>query len=95
MSVKSLLIICDAIMRLSNWLPNPKYLVNYATSYGIINEIMPVESYLPYKKLTFEGKLYNVPCKYEYNLTRVYGDYMKLPPLEKRVTHSPRRLEFE
>lgn len=94
-SVKSLLILCDKIMMLSNKTRTPKYFVNYATTYAIKNEIMPIESYLPYKKLSFEGKLYNVPCEYVYNLTRVYGDYMKLPPLEKRVTHSPRRLEFE
>lgn len=35
----------------------------------------------------FEGKEYPVPVGYDAWLTAFYGDYMQLPPLEKRVTH--------
>ena len=35
----------------------------------------------------FEGLSVRLPSKYENWLTQVYGDYMKLPPLEKRQTH--------
>lgn len=35
----------------------------------------------------FEGKMFKVPERYDLLLTAVYGDYMKLPPVEKRVSH--------
>ena len=35
----------------------------------------------------FEGKIYKAPQGYDAWLTAFYGDYMKLPPEEKRVPH--------
>lgn len=35
----------------------------------------------------FEGNKYKIPIGYDKWLTSIYGDYMKLPPIEKRVTH--------
>ena len=37
--------------------------------------------------MTFEGLQVNAPTHYHQWLTQVYGDYMQLPPVEKRVTH--------
>lgn len=37
--------------------------------------------------LPFEGKQYSVPKKYDEWLTSVYGNYMELPPVEKRVAN--------
>ena len=37
-------------------------------------------------QLEFEGKKYNVPVGYKEWLTNLYGDYMQLPPPEKRVS---------
>lgn len=37
--------------------------------------------------LMFEGEEFRVPTKYHEYLTMFYGDYMTLPPVEKRVTH--------
>ena len=37
--------------------------------------------------LDFEGIKVNCPLFYNEWLTRVYGDYMQLPPIEKRKTH--------
>ena len=34
----------------------------------------------------FEGKTYKIPKGYDQWLTRRYGDYMRLPPAEKRVS---------
>ena len=35
----------------------------------------------------FEGELFKIPAKYDEILTKIYGDYMKLPPVEERRTH--------
>lgn len=35
----------------------------------------------------FEGKKYKAPIGYDEYLTSFYGNYMKLPPKEKQVTH--------
>ena len=35
-------------------------------------------------KMLFHGKMFNVPAEYDRYLTKIYGDYMKKPPVEKR-----------
>lgn len=35
----------------------------------------------------FEGRMYKIPKGYDKWLRRIYGDYMQLPPVEKRKTH--------
>lgn len=47
-------------------------------------------------ELEFEGKKYNAPIGYDEWLTKLYGDYMQLPPLEKRVsTHFFKAYELD
>lgn len=43
-----------------------------------------VEDFRDIVKVEFEGKLYNAPIDYENVLTSLYGNYMELPPVEKR-----------
>lgn len=38
-------------------------------------------------KVPFEGREYNAPVGYDKWLNAFYGDYMQLPPEEKRVSH--------
>ena len=38
-------------------------------------------------EVEFEGKIYPAPIGTDAWLRNVYGDYMKLPPIEKQVTH--------
>lgn len=38
-------------------------------------------------KVQFEGKEYYTIEKYDEYLTMLYGDYMKLPPMDKRASH--------
>lgn len=38
-------------------------------------------------KLDFEGVQFNAPSGYDSLLKQLYGDYMKLPPVEDQVTH--------
>lgn len=52
----------------------------------------PGEAYLkkdvfPRVKLDFEGEKFYAPACYKRYLRGIYGDYMKLPPKEKRKTH--------
>ena len=55
------------------------------------------DSFYTYKKewlignkeqfLEFNGDLFRVPFDYDKILTRMYGDYMKLPPKEEQIAH--------
>lgn len=38
--------------------------------------------------IEFEGKQYRVPSNYDAYLTHVYGNYMQLPPENKRIAHN-------
>lgn len=38
-------------------------------------------------KVEFEKRILRAPCGYHEILTNLYGDYLKLPPLEKQVSH--------
>lgn len=50
-------------------------------------EIMRKEVYLEYTELEFEDCRFKAVRNYHEYLSGIYGDYMKLPPEEKRVTH--------
>lgn len=52
------------------------------------------EELLPLAELDFEDIRICVPREYDKLLTRVYGDYMELPPEEKRQNHYPYLLDF-
>ena len=56
--------------------------------------VVDKRKYHPLKKLEFEGRPMNFPANIEEMLTSMYGDFMQLPPEEKRKTHYPYRLEF-
>lgn len=50
-------------------------------------EMMDWNLIFPLKKAEFEGHEFNVYGKVEEYLTMLYGDYMQLPPVEKREKH--------
>ena len=72
-----------------------EYHINLGSNYNYIKQTIPKEKYYPPIKVEFEGEFYNAPNDWDYVLKRIYGDYMKLPPEDKRVTHNPVRLKFE
>ena len=52
-----------------------------------MNDYFHVSWCFPTVKMQFEGHDFNVPEKYDDYLTGFYGDYMTLPPEDKRQTH--------
>lgn len=46
------------------------------------------EKYMLPIKVEFEGQYFNAPSNYDEYLSIVYGDYMKLPPEDKRRNHN-------
>ncbi len=50
-------------------------------------ECVQGKPFLKMKKRTFEGYMFNTPDGFEEYLCNLYGNYMKMPPEEKRVSH--------
>ncbi len=61
-------------------------MVNHGGAWGN-KEIVPKEWYGDGMTVKFEGLDVLAPAQYHNWLTQVYGDYMQLPPEEKRVGH--------
>ena len=71
------------------------YVCALAGSYAYEKELILREKFYPPKKVVFEGKEYNGMNDNDSYLSQVYGDYMKLPPKEKRVNHMPLKIVFD
>jgi lipopolysaccharide cholinephosphotransferase len=50
-------------------------------------EILPTSVYLPVTDGTFEGHNVKIPGGYDKYLRNLYGNYMEIPPVEKRERH--------
>ncbi len=57
-------------------------------------EIYPYEVFYPVKKGIFEGISVNLPSDTDYYLKNMFGDYMKIPPVEKRESHMIKELHL-
>lgn len=73
---------------------NTKYIVCFIAGGNPVDETLEKDKVFPTKDMKFEGKMYPCIKDYDYYLKRVYGDYMQLPPEDKRVTHSPEVISF-
>ena len=62
------------------------YLVAFGGSYGI-KEIYNRDWFLEIIEIDFGDIKVKIPKKYNEYLTYLYGDYMKLPPKEKQISH--------
>ena len=60
-----------------------------AITYGIygVGERCLHDEVVAFTNVTFEGKQYCAPGCYDRYLRQIFGDYMVLPPAEKRVDH--------
>lgn len=50
-------------------------------------ERMKKEDFLPYDDKEFHGRMFHAPACWDFYLKGMYGDYMKLPPKNKRYAH--------
>ncbi len=64
-----------------------KYIMNFMGSYKLKSVMDRELVYGEGAYYNFEGHLFHAPKDYDRYLTQIYGDYMKLPPLEKRNQH--------
>ena len=82
-------------VRLLKYIDQKNRLIDFNTSQyaGCVSgayrekEIMPTQVFKEYVEVKFETGSFMAIKQYDAYLTRHYGDYMKLPPLEKRVSH--------
>jgi len=66
--------------------PQSSLIANYCGAWGK-KEIVPQEWYGEGRQAVFEGISVTIPTHYDKWLQQVYGDYMSLPPVEKRIAH--------
>lgn len=57
--------------------------------------VFEADCFDPVIKLEFAGKKYSAPHNYDKILTTLYGDYMQLPPEDKRIAHLPSYISFD
>lgn len=73
-----------------------KYVGEYIDEIGEKRIMLKEEMYNGYVLLDFEGVKLKAPVNYDKWLTQFYGDYMQLPPEEKRVkTHDYKLYDLE
>ena len=52
------------------------------------HKTMRKEDYYSFVAVEFEGRMYNAPACWDEYLTRIYGNYMQLPPEKERKNHN-------
>jgi len=65
-----------------------KYITYFSSIYGHEKETHKMQTIFPLKLLVFENKFYFTPNDYDNFSSTIYGDYMLLPPIEKRKAHT-------
>jgi lipopolysaccharide cholinephosphotransferase len=71
------------------------YFVQWTGTFSYKRETFNKSMFFPLEKIEFEGKLYNCPHDMDAYLTQMYGDYMRLPPEDQRVSHNPKLIIFD
>jgi lipopolysaccharide cholinephosphotransferase len=71
-----------------------QYYASLIGSYGFKKECFLKAELFPLIKAPFEGKEYFIFKNYDSFLNSVYGDYMEIPPKDKRINHSVMNIDF-
>ena len=65
-----------------------KYVNTYGTGNADTQNATRHRSWtIPTIDMEFEGGMFPMPCNYDAILTAMYGNYMQIPPKDKRITH--------
>ena len=64
------------------------YLASLSGFHGFPQEVCPAKWWGDGVDMEFEGHIFRAPSEYHTFLTHMFGDYMELPPVNKRVCHS-------
>lgn len=62
--------------------------IGYASSYPANNKYLKKEWFRDFVYVNFEDSKYKAPIEYDEYLKTLYGDYMQIPPVEKRINHA-------
>ncbi len=68
--------------------PQYPYLASISSGYDISKETYPREWFAEGVEMPFEDALFCVPKDYHRYLTQLFGEYMQLPPAQKRQGHN-------
>lgn len=63
-------------------------------NYEVLRSVFEYNNMFPVRRIKFEDMLVPILQNCEEMLKSLYGDYMTLPPIEKRINHPPAILDF-
>ncbi|MCP1109485.1 lipopolysaccharide cholinephosphotransferase [Lachnospiraceae bacterium PM6-15] len=66
---------------------NAEYVGVMSAAKHTTEEKIDKKGYLTPIEVEFEGKKYRGPANYDAYLSQLYGEYMKMPPIDKQKTH--------
>ena len=69
-------------------------ITNLCGYYGYEKETVPRRLFDSVEECEFEGAVFFRISAYDEYLNHIYGNYMQLPPEEKRRTHGFQKLDF-
>lgn len=71
-----------------------EYSTIFLSGYGWKRQMHRTETIGQGKKIRFETGMFNAPSDIDTFLRKIYGDYMRLPPPEKRIAHKLTNIDF-
>ncbi len=74
---------------------NESYYIDLNTPYTLKRSIFSSSIFSNREIVNFEDTSVFVPKDFDAFLTTMYGDYMKIPPVEKQVAHLPEIIRFK
>ena len=84
----------STVTKYNNTFAKSEYVTSFEYAGGLKDRVKRKELF-PLQKVAFEGMEVNIPANNHEFLTKVYGDYMKIPPKEEQVNHMPLVIQFE
>lgn len=69
------------------------YVTSFEYAGGLKDRVKKADLF-PLKKVSFEDLHVNIPANNHEFLSKVYGDYMKIPPKEQQINHMPLVIDF-